>query len=611
MTSDGYGDLLSIRGDGQAAVRHHELYFREVLGVGVGKLLSLQTHVVGASIGTLSLCSTIKCKVIFRVQIAADGHIVACHALLRTVISGGAGMTSDGYGDFIRYRCDFQLAVRCHYERYLRKVRVGVLEIRSLQVHVVGTNIGARSCGIAGEFEVVCRVLRIAGFHIVAGHLLLGTIIGTGAGMTGDGYGDFIRPPCCRKLHFVSGHGERFAAFQRCGVAKAFHSPAGKFIASLTGFGFHDLNRVFIGGILCRVAGAPAAAFQIVCHLIAGCVLGIEGRCSLRERKAIAEIYRFAFQLVARVPTAEGVPHAVNILVWGELLARNRFRVRDNIVPTADKVRRCIVHLTEACVPPCILQFKYNGCNALAFNHDTAVQMLIHGAFVVVPGDLFRNKVDSLNIILGDINTRDSAVRKLFQCPRFVVIENRLPLRIRSGHGSVIVACRPLNHAMFDTVKAVFTVAAVAAHPICAGNIHLCYSERAVPVEFSVGSYIQARLQQIVNLRTIVGFRAGGNRDGFAGALGGFSASDNKRNRCGAGFLAGHLAAFIHRQNFIVAGAPRVGASGICRFNICRKLNFAERHHRVIAFDRNAGGCHGSIYSDRPSVFVGLPASYE
>ena len=515
-------------------------------------------------------------------------------------------MTSDGYGDLIRYRCDFQLAVLCHHERYLSKVRVVVLELLSRQAHVVGTNIGALSRGIAGEFKVVCRVLRIAGFHIVAGHLLLGTIIGTGAGMTGDGYGDFIRPPVCRKLHFVSGHGERFAAFQRFGVAKAFHSPTGKFIASLTGFGFHDLHRAFVGGILCRVTVAPAAALQIVCHLIAGCVLGIEGRCSLRERKAIAEIYRFAFQLVVRVPTAEGVPHAVNILVWGEVFARNRFRARDNIVPTADKVRRCIVHLTEACVPPCILQFKYNGCNALAFNHDTAVQMLIHGAFAVVLGDLFRNKVDSLNIIFGDINTRDSSVRKLFQCLIFVVLENLIPLCVSFRHGSVIVALRPLNHAMFDIVKAVVAVAAVAFHPICAGNIHLCYSERAVPVEFSVGSYIQARLQQIVNLRHIGAFRTGGNRDDFGGALGGFSASDNKRNRCVAGFFAGHLAAFIHRQNFPVAGAPRVGARGICRFDSCRKLNFAERHHRVSTFDRNAGGCHGSGYSDRPGVFVVL-----
>ena len=235
--------------------------------------------------------------------------------MLLAVISGGVGLTGDGYNNFIRHRCDFQLAVLCHYERYLRKVRVGVFELISRQAHVVGANIGALSCVIAGECEVACLVLRIAGRHIVAGHLLLGTIIGTGAGMTGDGYGDFIRPPVCRKLHFVSGHGERLAAFQRCGAAKAVHSPTDKFIAILMGFGFHDLSRAFVGGILCRVAVAPAAAVQFVFHLIAGCVLGIEGRCSLMERIAIAEIYSIAFQLVVRVPTAEGVLYIANLLV--------------------------------------------------------------------------------------------------------------------------------------------------------------------------------------------------------------------------------------------------------------------------------------------------------
>ena len=386
--------------------------------------------------------------------------------------------------------------------------------------------------------------------------MLLVTIIGKSSSLTGDGYGDFICPPVCRKLHIVSGHGERLAAFQRCGVAKACHSPTGKFIAILTGFGIHDLNRAFIGGILCRVAVAPAAAFQIVCHLIAGCVLGIEGRCSLRERIAIAEIYRVAFQLFVRVPTAEGVLHAVNSLDCGELLTRNRFRARDNIVLTVDKVRRCIItHLFEACVRPCILQFKYSGCNALAFNYNAAVQMLIRVGSVVFR-DLFRNKLDIVNIGFLDLVIRDSCVRKLGQRIRFVFSENRLPLRIRFGHDSAFVACRPLNHAICDIVKAVFAV-----RPVCAGNIHLCIcSERSVPVADIVGFHILARFQQVVNLCIIVGSRTAGNRDVFAGALGGFSTSDNKRNRCGAGFFAGHLAVAIHRQNFLVAGSPCVGA---------------------------------------------------
>ena len=605
FTGDGYNNFCIGSIDLQPTILNFELYIREVR-VGVGKLIGAQAHLVGASIGALSLSSAAECKVACLVLLVADSHIIAIHGMLIAVISGGSGLTGDGYGDFIRYRRDFQLAVRCHYERYLRKVRVGVLELLSRQAHVVGTNIGALSCGIAGECEVVCRVLRIAGLHIVAGHLLLGTIIGKGAGMTGDGYGDFIRLPCCRKLHFVSGHGERLAAFQRFGVAKAFHSPTGKGIAILTGFGFHELNRAFVGGILCRVAGAPAAAFQIVCHLIAGCVLGIEGRCSLRERITIAEIYSIAFQPVVRVPTAEGVLHAVNSLFLGECFTRNRFRARDNIVRTVDKVRRCITHLIEACVRPCILQFKYSGCNALALNYNAAVQMLIRVGAVVFR-DLFRNKLDIGNIGFLDIVIRDACVRKFFQCPLFVLLENRIPLRIRSGHDSAFVACRPLDHAICDIVKAVF-----AARPVCAGNIHLCIcSERAVPVADIVGIHILARFQQVVNLCHIGAFRAGGNRDDFGGALGGFSASDNKRNRCGAGFFCGHLAAFIHRQNFLVAGAPRVGTSGICRFDFCRKLKIAEYHHRIFAFDRNAGGCHRSGYSDLPGVGVGHPASYE
>ena len=234
-------------------------------------------------------------------------------------------------------------------------------------------------------------------------------------------------------------------------------------------------------------------------------------------------------------------------------------------------------------------------------NYHGAVQMLIRVGSVTF-GDLCRNKLDFLNIGFLDINTRDSCVRKLFQRIFFVVLKNRIPLRIRSGHDSVIVAVRPLNHAICDIVKAVFAV-----RPVCAGNIHLCiFSERAVPIADIVGTCRLTRLQQVINQCLIGFFLAGSNLDLFAGALGGFSASDNKHNRCGAGFFAGHLAVAIHRQNFLVAGAPRVGARGIFRFDFCRKLKIAEYHHRVFAFDRNAGGCHGSGYSDLPGVFVVL-----
>ena len=126
---------------------------------------------VGASIGTLSLCSTIKCKVIFRVQIVADGHIVACHALLRTVISGGAGTTSDGYGDLLSIRGDRQLAVIGNRNNVL-SVFVNGANRSFRELRRICASVGAGGANV--DCTEVC-VFRSAG---EAGNTLFLTIIG-------------------------------------------------------------------------------------------------------------------------------------------------------------------------------------------------------------------------------------------------------------------------------------------------------------------------------------------------------------------------------------------------------------------------------------------------
>ena len=71
----------------------------------------------------------------------------------------------------------------------------------------------------------------------------------------------------------------------------------------------------------------------------------------------------------------------------------------------------------------------------------------------------------------------------------------------------------------------------------------------------------------------------------------------------------------LNREDLIIVRVPLVGARGVIRHRRCHKCQGLELCHfslvgfAVLGFQLNAGGCHGSGYSDLPCVGVGLPAS--
>ena len=81
--------------------------------------------------------------------------------------------------------------------------------------------------------------------------------------------------------------------------------------------------------------------------------------------------------------------------------------------------------------------------------------------------------------------------------------------------------------------------------------------------------------------------------------------------------LAGNcclVAVALNRENLIIVRVPLVGARGVIRHRRCHKLQGLELCHfslvgfAVLGFQLNAGGCHGSVYSDLPGVGV-LPTN--
>ena len=62
-----------------------------------------------------------------------------------------------------------------------------VLEVAGLQLHVVGTGVGAAHGGVAGELEVGLRVERVGGLEVVALDRLLGAVVIEGVAVLGDG----------------------------------------------------------------------------------------------------------------------------------------------------------------------------------------------------------------------------------------------------------------------------------------------------------------------------------------------------------------------------------------------------------------------------------------
>ena len=84
---------LTVSGD-------HERNVSEV-GIGVRELSSVQTHIIGASIGALGQGGAAESEVVFGIAIVTSLNGVAGYALFGAVVRHGAGVALDGDGDLV------------------------------------------------------------------------------------------------------------------------------------------------------------------------------------------------------------------------------------------------------------------------------------------------------------------------------------------------------------------------------------------------------------------------------------------------------------------------------------------------------------------------------
>ena len=176
-------DLLitvgDVEGNGpEVRVRVHEHLLRE-------------THVRRADVGTRRFRSAGEREARFRIQRIACFHIVAGHGVRLAVVRIGAVMTDDRDGDVDRF--DLLVTV-VDDEGDTRKVRIVVLELRSVDVHLRLADVGALCFRRTAEREVGFLVQRVVDLDVVAGHNVFVPveINGTDVSVDGDGHVDLL-----------------------------------------------------------------------------------------------------------------------------------------------------------------------------------------------------------------------------------------------------------------------------------------------------------------------------------------------------------------------------------------------------------------------------------
>ena len=165
IARDGDHDLVDRR-DGLVAVSDVEGHVGEV-GVRVGELPGVQTHVRGAHLSAFGLGGAAEGKVLRHVvEIGARGGGVATHRMLFAVVRRSVVVTDDGDGRIDRV--DLLVAVG-DVEGHGLEVRVRVLKLFRSQAHIglaisvfAFDHVRARSRGSTGELDVFIHVVQVA-----------------------------------------------------------------------------------------------------------------------------------------------------------------------------------------------------------------------------------------------------------------------------------------------------------------------------------------------------------------------------------------------------------------------------------------------------------------
>ena len=188
-TGDGYGRVDRV--DRLIAVRHFEGDLGKVRAL-IGKLFFCQTHVRGAGILLRRSCFAAESEVVYRIEVAAEFHIISGDGMVFAVIIRRVGMTGDGHNHFIN-GCDGLIAVR-HIEGNVCEVSICIRKQLRQKAHICGAFVRPGDQGVCrhafrGREGEVSFLIQVTGdIHVVSADTVGLTVKGVRAVVSGNRY---------------------------------------------------------------------------------------------------------------------------------------------------------------------------------------------------------------------------------------------------------------------------------------------------------------------------------------------------------------------------------------------------------------------------------------
>ena len=436
--------------------------------------------------------------------------------------------------------------------------------------------LGRHGEGAVGNF----RVIRIPTNEVIAGQGRLIGYIDSGAisfgsisGLCGCTCGDKSDVPILYskvgllplgdKGHVVVGHGK--GACLNLFLGDILRSPADELIAVLPRNHGSDSDR---GAFVLREGGStvPLTAVQIVGHLVARNILGVEGGILVQ---GIGEGHLAAGSGLVGVPAVEGVGHAVNFLGFGQIGNGGKVFGLGGLVVLIVGGSFPLVAGGTTGVP----QVVGRGVNVSGLDLYSAVHMEVGGRMVML-GNLIGMNLNVLHIICGNA---DAAQLRFHG--RLVGVEDLRPVSAVSGNLTAVTAAGPADHAA-GNAEAVFVVFV----PGRIGHVYCADAQTAgSPVVGFVGIGILIRGSQVVELCLCGGLGRIRNGNGvLRGFLGTIGTGNRQRNERLAGGNRSHKTGVIHSKDFIVAALPcHACPVRILRGNVRGKLGGRKGSHGI------------------------------
>ena len=322
-------------------------------------------------------------------------------------------------------------------------------------------------------------------------------------------------------------------------IRNVFGCPASEGITSFRG---HISENVDLSILVLRVGGllAPCAAIQIVCHLIARDILGVEVHIAVGD--GIGESYLAAGTVNIGVPAVKGVGNAIRYFRCRKIANHGKV-CRFRLIILVVVLSRFPFIARSAGIP----QIVGSGVDIPCTNFNGAVYMV-----PFVTGNLIGMQ-DNCFYIVRRLNCAHSTLE------RFVDRHPVAPGSCILGDGIAAAggAVRPGDNSA-SRIEAVFIVL-----KSCACNVDRALSQTLTPLINTVGLRIAGRRLQVVEISNICRFSrsSDGNRMGSS-----FACAGTIRDRDGNGSFTGldtvNLTGLVHGEDFLVAALPDRGKNG-------------------------------------------------